>query len=553
MNNKKINIILYFVLVIAAIYFNVWCWFGVDSFDSFYWINQFIDCKLSSPMVNGMILIGHWYTELFGANLISYRIGAYIISVVTCILPYIVLLDKYERKNNLFYFVFGFISFLSLTPGFLFHIDLFSKLFFCILACLLSLFYKKNNCFYVLCMGIISILMVIIRFPNILVVPFVVILLFIITIYINSNTNKSTNIKNCLIYESLYVGLLCVGILLYSFLMNGNLWGYALSIINDLHHPTMGGHSIDMLFWCMFRDFDSVLVYFGILVLMFFTYKISIQYDKKRQYVILTGALLFFIFMLYRDITYTFYNWQVNLFLVSYVCFILLYQLYYHKFGIVEFVLLGCAVLSFLGSDTGLYKFAPILLCFLPIITSNIENSIKFNKFALVVSVIVLLFVLFNYTKGFDEDRIYKMTATIEGVPGLEGIRTTPKRCDWVKTIYNKCDSILNETDNVFIYGNKCHIFRYSTKRNPRFTTTMMMSLNNEQEINNVIKPYVYKETPVVVCVFAYPAKNIEVYNENKNELTSSYFHSCMIQNNYQVSIYDGYAIYTPNYDIVCQ
>ena len=135
--------------------------------DPLFWLYKYRTLE-SGWMAIGSILMGGACVRLFGAELLPLRIIGWVCTVGAILIPYLSLLNREERRDNLHWLALAFglmnyAAFQELSAG-TFTVPILSSI-----ATLAVLYRRQPSVAKVIAMGLLAGLAVTVRFPNVLV------------------------------------------------------------------------------------------------------------------------------------------------------------------------------------------------------------------------------------------------------------------------------------------------------------------------------------------------------------------------------------------------
>lgn len=395
MKNKTfLEILRYGLLVFALAYTFVFVIAGFGNhMDPFYWMGL---CKEHSMsfMTIGTIALGHAWIQMFGASVITMRLLAWILTLVAMAIPYICLLDKEQRIRNLHwlaicYCLLGYGVFQEYSAGTL------SVFLFSILATVWVLYLRNERWIYML--PIITAMAISARFPNVVVLLFLGILL---PIY--GATNHKL-VKKILIDESIFIfgSILILGGL-YAILGVDMSWASFEEVFSS--HAS-GVHALDSMINALVIKSGSLLFYTTIWIVLgfivFFILRLKNEWLRWLSVLVLAG--LMGIFLKFSFSLKDWYNANLHYFLSSATIALALYVIvqaskeknWFSLFIVISLLLIGCVVP--LGSDTAWLKLFPIYLCFIPVLIGLCVKPINKERYLYPMLIVFCGYVMVTY------------------------------------------------------------------------------------------------------------------------------------------------------------
>ena len=541
--NKGFN---YLLLLIALLYSLIFIFFGIDFTDTFFYINM---CKdyASSPMLILTSLIGNGWMSLFGDSLVSVRFLNWAILILTVLLPFFILVPAKFWRENLKYVTISIILITILNDN-VFGGDVCTLFFLATSASFIIKYYRTSKIIHLLLFGLSSSLLILARFPNILILPASVVLFGIIEYSKNYQNHKKGNIliiyfKKISIYFGVSIGIYC----LIVFFIYGSLSVFvsklSLSILNIDE-----SHSIVAILKGYVRDFVKLIQYVGVCFLIVIVLKNNLKFNSLIQRILTFLIFVFFILFLKVEIGLIKYNWNISLLFSAIVCSVLIYNsiLYiqnkeYEKLVFISIVFV-LAIIPVLGSNTGLLKFSYFLIAFLPVILASNEDVVYIKS---QLSYLYLIFFLFTiYTKMmivYEDSKITDLKYEFKTVK-LEHIKTTKSNVQFVEDVLREYYDSEKENKAILFYGKVSHLFYYLTNAKPLYQNSFWMPPYSVEEVKKAEQIIVNKR-PDVFFIPSYPEISIEYFNTRKS---LSPFEEMLLENGYTGSVEVGFIVYKP-------
>lgn len=368
---------------------------GFSLIDGSFWMNKAEYYKFEFLNVFSVFLEKTWF-DTFGRSVVSFRFLSWFCATIAMILPYVCLQNRKSMWQNLSFLTVGFL--LYRTAG-NFDSDSTTLLFLSILTILLIKYIQNKNKFYILLLSLFSALASSARFPNILIVPLISIILGYVSIK-NQKGWRFVLFENC--------GFITAFICLYAivlYLLSGevNLYAYALDGI--INHKVGPSHSIGNLLTSYKNSYLLTLGYFANIVIVY----LLLKFLSNKITIIICAIFSFVLmFLILKETIYIDYIYDsVYGFLFISLFMYLFYISKSPKDKLSSFIFITFCFIGIAGSDTGMIKLihysgimTPILLCYMK---NNKLLNLRFNN------VILFTFVVFSIYAKSNNMRFHKV------------------------------------------------------------------------------------------------------------------------------------------------
>jgi hypothetical protein len=540
-NNSIFN---YLILLMSLAYSLVFIFYGIDFTDSFYYINL---CKdyTSSPMIILTLLIGKCWMLLFGDSLISLRVLNWVILILTIFLPFIMLIPSNSRKENLKYLSISIILITILNDN-VFGGDVCTLFFLALSISFLIKFLRSNKLIHLLLYGITSSLLILVRFPNILILPASAIIFGIIGYSKNYQKPGKEKIllsffKTIGTYFSICI-LLCTLIIM---IVYGSVSEFTSRLSFSIGNIDES-HSIIPMFRVYCRDFIKLFQYTGVCVLIFLIVNNNLKFNGLIQKIFRFSAVIFLALFLKVEIGIMKYNWNISLFYSAIVCSILISYsvLYvqnkeYNKLILISIVLFF-SIIPVLGSNTGLLKFSYFSIAFLPTLLAS--NRTDFNRNSRLNYLFAVFFLFTFYTKMmvvYEDSKISSLRYELK-IEKLRHIKTTKANVQFIEDVLKVFKEVGENNEFVLFYGKVSHVFYYLTNTKSLYQDSFWMSSYDLKEVKKAEQVIVIKR-PVVFYMPSYPVISAQYLNERT---TNTPFEAMLIKNGYSASLRSNFILY---------
>ena len=516
-------------LFLLTLFYTIWKSFkGLEFSDTFYFLNTETS---SFVMFEGVSVAVRLVSNVFGDELYIYRLFSWLLTLLSLFFPYLILQKKDKWIDNLHCLFFGLIC---LNTHQIFGSDLFTIfLFSLVLTFFIKFIQATNKYVYLIVSAVFAAVSVFFRFPNILLFPLIILLLFLVQFF---TEEKKWKIKKILKIETFFIITYLLVFVSIMFLLHGT--EYIEQIQLSVGSTSEGTHSMNSMLTTIQGDFSTIVLY---IAFCFFVGALCRYYDtikKTKWNKVLIGSAIVLLF------TYIIrYNMTGYMFMVPFrlfLCSIFLYLMVLDVFKTNKNLLLYLSIISFAlvaaaGSDTGLIKILPIILCFQSFILLKTQFNASKNLLVLLLVIVLHLAVFGGFHRTFKDLKPHQLTQTIQ-VDNLKYIKTTQKRAAFVENVVAEYYKLKNDSTRIVFYGPSSHIFRYVINEEPIYKSSFWMNSNSDVlALKNVILEY----RPIIFHISLHP----EVYYYDSNTVLDS----ILSKENYTEIIKDKYRIFVPD------
>ena len=543
LNNSFLN---YIILFITLLYSLVFIYFGIDFTDTFYYINL---CKdyTSSPMIMLTLLIGKVWMLLFGDSLISFRVLNWAIWILSVLLPFFLLIPSNSRRGNLKYLSIS-IFLITILNSNVFGGDICTLLFLALSASLVIKYYRTNRLMYLLLYGFSSSLLILVRLPNILILPASAVLISIIEYSQNFQKLPKKNIlisciKKLCIYLAVSIGFYVLIILIVFGSLSEFTSNVSLSIMS-----LDKSHTLVSMVRVYIRDFVKIFQYMGVCFIIFTLLNNKLNFNLLIKNILALSACVLLILFLKVEIGIGKYNWNISLFYSAIVCSIIicssiLYIKNKEYSGLVFLsVIVILAIIPIIGSNTGLLNLSSFLIVILPVLPTSNQNII--NKIPHIGYLVVIFFLFVIYTKMmvvYEDSKIVDLKYELTN-DKINHIRTTKSNVEFINNVLQEFKKIETENKPVLFYGKVSHIFYYLTTAKPLYQNSFWMPPYDLIEVKKA-EQIIISKRPVVIFMPSYPGNSYQYLSERK---AISPFESMLVKKGYIGSSENGFIVYNP-------
>lgn len=516
--------------------------FGLDFTDTFYSLNNYKQLQASEMMPLSHYL-GNIIYKICNGELLYIRIVGTFIYQLIIIIPIIFLLPW--RKYILqFSALFALLSvFLTMTNSHIFCYDNFSSLFIITTFIFYVKYIQNNNYLNLVLLSIFAGFSVLCRFPNVVMVVFVIILLSVNAFAIKF---KSKELFLKLIFDNIiFLTLTIFTTFLVKKFIDSQI---AVSLSENVMSTTTtsNSHSLSILLNTYWRHITEVFGYIN----LFTTLIISISYFiELKQFIKFKPFLygLIFLSLFGWVFTHSYFLFNISFILSSYLIILLMIGSYkeFKTKKSFSFVILAVSIFFFslisaAGSNTGLlkmtnYVFFPFVLYFTwPYLSKSVKS---FTLILFAVLVVYAPFAKKYFT--FQDAGIFKTTTSEIKSSKLKHIYTTPERTKFVNDIIHFANvAKLNNKSYLFV-GNcgQIQIFEFILGFKRSACNTDFNWVPGDKGYNILVSDYLKtNKENYIIFIVDYP----------ENDKNNSYdIETSFVKMNYKLELIDkGYRIY---------
>ncbi len=540
------NIYLKYIILFFSLCFSIFfIFYGIDFTDSVFYINSLKEYPPPSFYPLTAIIAKCWIF-LFGDKLLYFRILNWLLNILSIVLPFIIIIPS-NQKDKFLYIISLSIILMTVLNYNIFGPDICTVFFLSITLSYTIKFYQNNKIIYLILLSFFSSLLMLSRFPNILIVP-IFVFIFVILEFNNhkfkSFKNSSfNNFKTLIIFLIVSLSIyLIINIVIYSGFNN-----YISKLISDYNYlKNDNSHSIFKIIINYITAFIKVFQYIGVCFIFLFIIDNKLNFNKYFQFIIILIFILIFLLFLNFETGIVPYNWKLSHFNSAVIYTLLLSSLIvyyknreYNKYGLIMIVVV-VSILPIIGSNTGLLKLSNFLIAFLPIIyflnVKIINKSIYLKLFLF----IFLSFVFYTKMMYVFEDSPLKFLKYKVENNKLEFLKTSKINKEYIEDVTVQYNTFNQENKSVLFFGKCSHIFYYLFDKKYLYRNSFWMLPDDIEEINKVEKIIQSKQS----VVFFMPHYPMNAPNYFKNRTSLSLFEEMLIKNGYSVCKRNGYYIY---------
>ncbi len=446
---KHIGLLVNVFLVLSVLYFFSSIFYGLDFTDSFYHLNQALypanDIYLNTFFLSSVIIKG--IIGFVGPEVIYLRFLNSLMLFFSVLIPFFLIKIEKPREEVLFYIVYGLFLFSPFNVNILGY-DSISIFILSLIFSLSVLYLQKANLYVLLLLSFIGSLAVLIRLPNIIVVPIV-----LLVIGISGKIQKGHfSWKPAALFLGLTLLLVFFGFSMYYSQIDELLGASANS----------SSHDLNILFYNYFLHGLKILSFITLISGGYFVFKKSGGEVPKLVKYVVTG--LFFIILIGVFVIRSKYSQNYSLFLTAFALSIIIVHIIRNRknwLSIQNLVLYLYVLFLFInpfGSNTGLLKAVSLFLL-LPFVLSF--TNLKPEKYWLLILIVLVPFSFIEKLSGTYEDNSIPVLNTTLTIPALHPVKTTKTRAAFLEKIDSEISELKKNNVEVYFYGDKSHIFHY--------------------------------------------------------------------------------------------
>jgi len=535
-----------FFLGLSIFYSFILIFYGIDFSDTFFHLNVFKNIKLH-PLTGLTSLIGIFWMKQFGDYLLSFRILNLLLLNLSIIIPFIFIVPKTQRLKNFFLLGIAIILFATLNPN-VFNYDSVTLFLLSFSSVWAIKYYQRGNISYLVAYGLFSALLILARFPNIIILPLSIVILALIEYQRENKDKKKFLIKYCKV-TLLYLFVSVSFFVLILYILYGNMNEFFPRVVKSI--SGLGKHyTLKSLVWRYLFNFVRIFQYIAVIVLLNIIGNRARVLSMKLKFVYIFFTLFLFSLFLRLEINIRNYNWELSLFF-SAICYALLIHYAYYCFKkhandflIFTFILLGFSIIPAMGSNTGLLKTSLFLLCYLPFLLLYLKKSQLLNNKLIyaMLSILVFFSIYTRMRNVYEDSAITNLNCELKS-KSLQYIYTTKNRSDFIEDVLSVIGTEKNKNHPILLYGKVSHIFYYLTNVTPLFGRSFFMPTDDTDEIARLAE-VVKNIRPVIFLIMDYPNKNNQNGKIEQNSKTQ--FEDLLLSYDYSVSVRNGFKVYYP-------
>lgn len=498
-SDNYINRLLSWGLLIGVLAWTFWYVLAGmgNMMDPLYWLHKYTHAE-GGWMACGTIMLGHLCTTLFGSQLLPLRVVGWLSVVAAIALPYITLLTKEQRRNNihwlaLAYALMNYGAFQEFSPGTLTVLCL-------SITWVVAMRYARSEYWgWLLGLGLITAVAVLIRFPNILIMPIVLGLLF---------ARPTQTIAHRLRHAGLY--------LLIAALVTAALYLCAYQFVQPAYmDAAMGSHDMGRMIESLWTKGALLVLYLLLWIGVLFIPRIVKEHAPAAYllYILIAAGvavgLVIVYYVNYATKTNQWYNIDLT-YMVSALCVVVAAlskrkELYW---GITFLVV------ATLGTDTAWLKLFPAVLCVLPMAAVHYTPSIQRYLWPAVALLAMAVMVRFSINSVGNCN--LRLADTRLTTAPYEGIYVSAKNAEWVEQITNDYNTYADSTNMVLAVGEKAHVVRAITGCKAAMFNEFWSNIF-DAVYTKKYKDIIVAHKPIVICTFTPTFKTKPTYKDKQS------------------------------------
>lgn len=471
-----------------------------NEMDPLYWMHKYAHAE-GGWMASGTIVIGHLLVSVFGAHLMPLRLVAWLCVVAAIILPYCMLLSREQRKANISWLIIAMMlvnygAFQEFSPGTL------TVLCLSALWCILIRFQRTKKRVWLIALGVVTGMAIVIRFPNILVLPIILGALCV--------TNDQSW-KKRLGHIVWYLCAVLIGA--------GALYGVAWVMMKPAYmDAAMGSHQVSKMIEQLWTKgallFGMAAIWVGIVFM-------GRELNKRWSQAPWCNAAMYGVgvivgFLLAHYIAFAlkrtqWYNMDLT-YMISALCLVLAIMSKKKEVGWGALLM----VVAPLGTDTAWMKLFPAVLCLLPV--AAVEHKKEIYAYLL-----PLLFVFaFAVMNRFSTNSVGKcdlsQVDTWASVPPYEHIKVTAQEAEWLGQVKADYEQYADSNATIVAVGQRMHMVREVTGCQAAVYNEFWSNIF-DKVYTEKYQEYVRRERPIIFCTFAPHFKTKPTYKDTQSAL----------------------------------
>lgn len=478
------------MLVSALAYSLLWVVRGGGNIkDQFYWLTKY-ELLESGWLACGTIAIGHAWMALFGHTIFAMRVLGWLCTTLAVALPYCCLLSRRQRSRNLHwlgltYWLVAYGSFQEFSPGTI------SVLLLSIL-CVVLLKSPISNLKSPISIGLLLALLVLVRFPNVLVLP--ILALWCYYLYRRDKEQLPILVRQALI--TLLVAAVAYGLGLVA-------WYYGMH--HDVTAPA-ARHTMELMLQKMGENGYRLVA--DLALWLAFAYGLSIAgrpiHTAWKWFAAVASGGLMLYYVIYAYPASQWYSIDQVYLISSLVLFVALVLYRQRERHDLPMPVMGCALalmsVATLGTDTGFLKLFPALLCLLPWWAAYIQWPCRQRYVLTAMVVLTALFVVRFSTNAIGRHNIYEEN-TWGQVPVMHLTQISEQDNAQMVKLCNDY-AVYSRKAKVYAVGDAMHMFRAITHCEPPVRNEFWSNIF-DPVYTRWYSELVAREHPVIFCFYS--------------------------------------------------
>ena len=496
--------------------------YGLDCTDTSYFLRAYTDWRhLPETYHYGLLLshfscyIGSIFVEQWGWNYLAIQHLAVAVIQCTIFIPFLFLWERPVDVRRMGWIFVGAQLLLVPAGTFIFSFDMLTPLLLGLVFGLFVYHLRHPSAWPVVATGLLCAVLITIRFPNIILVGILVVLLLS-----EASGNRKWGLvwgKNLLLLTvGLSVGMW--GILALTFNRPGD-YGTFICKAFSANEST---HQTAYLLFLYLLDFAKIVR--NLLLLGAFVVVAQLLSKRSKAAALIVsacGTVAVVAYLWYRNAPHNVAFHFLFIALLWGLTATYIWQNRHSK----RARLIGCAILAFsvipcTGSNTGLYKVA--IYAFLPLAYYIAWPVIRKWRYVAVIPILIvalylpLRWVSFTY-------RDAGLPSLTTGLPyaQLKGIKTTPQKAEWVTDVGQTIEGYLAKGERPVLMGKSRFIFQYLYGLYDLFDQSFSAQWNEPFYLGHLEN---YLSTPplspfILLEVDEYPNQTTELLEKYRHEL----------------------------------
>ena len=458
--------------------------------------------------------ISNLWASIFGNSMLSFRLLGYLCKEFIILIFF---LFFFKNKNQLQFSRYALIvvvtMFLPNTENF--QYDMATTL--CLMFIFIGLlkFIITNKLRYLSISGFASILAVLARFPNMVVIPVMFFLLALFPFFKYKETSVSFQKKAILGFKLWMIyGISCFITLGAFFILFMSPYHYFSGVLDTLSGFAQSSkdHSLSRIISGYYKDGLATIKYVVLIFIIWHIYNYTVTYLKLHKW--MASIFLFILFYYYLLISNEGYIWH-RTYITALICFILgdlIYTFFKQKKRIHLFLILSIAALIFIpsvGSNTGLLRCRPIgsyfTIFFLYWLSkANTKNMLQKNVL-IVLLTSIFIFGISHDMIWADSPKIIDLQYSINHAK-LKNIKTTIYRKELTEKIITEINRLSPTQKDMLFFGAAGQMFYYLYDKQSLSKQLFYLETDDKNVITQ-LETLIKKENyhPLIIIIHGYP------------------------------------------------
>lgn len=427
--------------IVSTLFFFSGIFFGLDFTDSFFHLNQAKNSGSDNylyPFLLSTISL-EIILDYVGEDLIIFRFIHSLLLILSISIPFLVIRPKISVSKILFISGLVMIAFAPLNFGILSY-DTFSTFTLSIIFSIIILYWKTRKLYLVVLVSLITGIAVLFRFPNVLLIPVIFLLL----------PGKNNRFTVSFFFVSFTLLAVACGYLLHYKNFNSFLSSSVVFSGNDFKEMII-------------RYLNDGIKLFCFVIFLLLNYGLYEKTENSRNqvffnilpFILLCGFIVCFVIFSKYAMNYSLLLTSVAL---SYVIVKSFKSTSKPNHFRILLLFAAFMIIYPVGSNTGLYKACSLFLLF-PFLYCRTSSVVR-NYWILIIIFLIPFSFLEKVRMTYEDKNIFTLNKTLD-LPLLNPIRTTQSRNDFLLKVDSLVQDLQEQGIQVYFYGNKSHIFNY--------------------------------------------------------------------------------------------